>query len=403
MLNNGVELGDVFLTGAAVPTPDFVAYRRDPALVPGVPAGGATRPAYLNVMGADYRLPTNYKWDASWQRRLFGTRLELGATYQWTRVVDNYHYFDRNMPAEPVFTLASEGGRGVFVPPATISAVGVTNSVNSRANPAFGRVLEFRAGAGLRQQAAILEASVRPWRDAQLAGSFTWNETRDNSSYNCCIARTASFTPVRSDPRDISGAWGYADNDFRHKVVAYGQLPTAWGFRLSGRYVGQSGPGFTLLVNGDVNGDDHSNNDVAFIPDPDAPTTDPAVAAALRRVMGNPDSYAADYIRANLGRFAERNGARSPFTGRLDLRLAKSVPTRRGQRAELTIDVFNFANLLDNEWGGRYVVSRNQFLLNVVGFDQATRTYRYRVNENVGTTRKSGDPYQIQAGVRYAF
>ena len=40
-------------------------------------------------------------------------------------------------------------------------------------------------------------------------------------------------------------------------------------------------------------------------------------------------------------------------------------------------------------------------LLNVVGFDQATRRYRYTVNENVGVLRKQGNPYQIQLGVRY--
>jgi hypothetical protein len=38
-----------------------------------------------------------------------------------------------------------------------------------------------------------------------------------------------------------------------------------------------------------------------------------------------------------------------------------------------------------------------------VGFDQATRRYRYTVNESVGVLRKRGDPYQIQIGVRYEF
>ena len=36
-----------------------------------------------------------------------------------------------------------------------------------------------------------------------------------------------------------------------------------------------------------------------------------------------------------------------------------------------------------------------------VSTDQATRRYRYTVNENVGVLRKEENPYQIQIGVRY--
>jgi hypothetical protein len=36
-------------------------------------------------------------------------------------------------------------------------------------------------------------------------------------------------------------------------------------------------------------------------------------------------------------------------------------------------------------------------------FNQTTRRYTYRVNENVGRAVKSGTPYQIQLGARYRF
>ena len=83
------------------------------------------------------------------------------------------------------------------------------------------------------------------------------------------------------------------------------------------------------------------------------------------------------------------------------------------QSAELIVDVYNFANLLNSKWGGQFIlpqgisasnpISQQLTLLNVVGFDQATRRYRCTVNENVGVLRKRGDPYQIQLGVRYGF
>jgi len=403
LLNNGLNLVDVFLTDSAVPTPDFESYRRDFTTVPGAPDGGGVRPAFINVFDDDFQLPTTFKTDVAYQRR-FGALLSLSATVQYARLTNNYHYFDRNLRDAPDFTLDDEGGRGVFVPASTINARGITNSVNSRKSPALARVLELGSAGELRQRALILESTVNLPREAALYASFTFNKTEDNTSYTCCVARTATInTPVASDPRDLSGSWGPSSNDFRHKLVVFGSLPAVWGFRASGRYVGQSGAPFSLIVGNDINGDDHNTNDLAFVFDPDDPATDTAVAAGMRRVLANPDNYARDYIRASLGRIASRNGGRGPWTGRLDVRLSKTLPTLRGQSAELIVDAFNFPNLLNRRWGGQYVLPARLTLLTVTGFDQATRRYTYRVNENVGTTRKTGAPYQIQAGVRYAF
>ncbi len=67
------------------------------------------------------------------------------------------------------------------------------------------------------------------------------------------------------------------------------------------------------------------------------------------------------------------------------------------------MEVFNFLNLLNKEWGGQRFAGGTQSLYDVVSFDQLTRQYKYRVNENVGVLRRTGDPYQLQAGVRYSF
>ncbi|HEX2450470.1 MAG TPA: hypothetical protein VHJ69_04995 [Gemmatimonadales bacterium] len=133
----------------------------------------------------------------------------------------------------------------------------------------------------------------------------------------------------------------------------------------------------------------------------------------MRRVLDNPDNVAADYLRENLGRIATRNGALSPWNSRIDVRLSKRIGTFRGQAAELIVDVFNFTNLLDHDWGGQYLLPQgisNQNpvvqqlpLLNVIGFDQTTRRYVYSVNESFGVLQKQGDPYQVQIGMRYEF
>jgi hypothetical protein len=84
-----------------------------------------------------------------------------------------------------------------------------------------------------------------------------------------------------------------------------------------------------------------------------------------------------------------------------------------GQYAEIGLDIFNVANLLNHNWGAEYdlpvgISNQNPViqrlpLLNVVGFNQATKQYVYTVNENFGVLQKAGNPYQIQLAIRYGF
>jgi hypothetical protein len=330
------------------------------------------------------------------------------------RTTDDYMYTDRNLRATPAFTLSNEENRAVFVPASTIDAAGRTLNANALASPQLGRVLELvNTGEG-KQHAAIFEALVGLPLGATVNASYTYNEALDNTTFGCCLARTSTtYTAVKSDPRDLSGSWGPADTDFRHKFVVVGSMPAAWGFRLGVRYVGSNGRPITAVVNGDINGDEATSNDLAFVFNPDDPNTPAAIAASMRKVLDNPHNVARQYLRDNLGHIASRNGAFAPWDERIDLRLAKSVHTIGGQSAEIGIDVFNFANLLNHNWGAEYplpvgisnqnpVVQRIP-LLNVVGFNQATKTYNYTVNENFGVLQKGGNPYQIQLAVRYAF
>ena len=414
LLNDGSQLADLLLTGAAVPTPDFPRYRQDFANTPGIPAGSSTRPTYLNLFADDYRVPQTWKSDVSFQRRFLDGRLSLGITGQYADTRNNYRYYDLNLPAAPAFTLSNENNRPVFVPPSVITnpaQAGVAGRVAARPFAQFQRVLEFRADAALIQKALILDGNLSLSRGANIGGSFTFNRTRDNNSFNCCIAITSVFTPVQGDPRDL--AWGASANDFRHKLVLFGSLPEVFGGKLSFRVIGQSGSVWSPTVAQDINYDDvgvggsfGNQNDLAFIFDPARPGLDPALAAGMTTVLNNPANRARSYLRENLGQIANRNAIRNPFVTQMDLRFAQRLPTVRGQSAELTVDVFNALSWLNDTWAGggvRVVPAANQTLLRVTGFDATTNNYRYAVNPTFGQSVLTGNRYQVQTGVRYRF
>jgi hypothetical protein len=409
LLNDGTQLADVLLTGAAVPTPDFVSYRQSFANVPGIPQGSAQRPSYINMFSDEFKVPRTWKSDIAYQRRLFNGNLTLGATAQYAQTSELYRYYDLNLRAAPEFTLANEGGRSVFVPASSITATGGRNPVLARPFSQFQRVLELRSDAAQHQKAFVIDGALRLPRGGSLSGSFTWNETRDNSSFNCCIAITSVFTPVPSDPRVPT--WGASANDFRHKLVLYGATPEIGGFQFSARVIGQSGSPWSATVAQDINGDDvgagssfGNQNDLAFIFNPNTSGLRQGFADSLRLVYDNPANIGGAYLRENLGRIADRNAVRNPFVTQVDVRLTQKLPSIRGQRALLTLDVFNAAALVNHNWGAvRVVPGANQTLLNVIAFDQTSREYRYRVNPNFGRTVKSGNRYQMQLGVRYEF
>ena len=176
-------------------------------------------------MGADFRAPVTWKASASYARRVTKA-LTLTGTFQAGETRHNYQYFDRNLRDTPAFTLDNEEGRAVFVPATTISAAGRTTARFAYANPEFTHVLELVSTGRARARTAIVDGSLVLPRGGQLRGSYTYNRSRDQSTFSCCIARTASLlTPVKSDPRDLSGSWGPSDYDFRHKVAAFADMP----------------------------------------------------------------------------------------------------------------------------------------------------------------------------------
>lgn len=410
LLYTGTSLADIDLRGVQVPVPDFSAYRDNPKTVPGLPVGGALPPSFVNVSGR-VRAPRTWKAAAAWShmvREGLTTTLALHAS----RMRDGFHYIDRNLRDAPSFTLSSEGGRGVWVPAASIpEATGVTDVRNASRVAGYARVMALESGARAVQQAVTGEVTYRGRGWVSGALGYAWARARDNSTYGCCLARTATtFTPIVDDPRRLGQAWAASDLDARHRVVGTVGVRAPLGVQFSARYVGTSGRPFSLVVDGDINGDEANGNDRAFLFDPDDPNTPADVAASMRRVMSNRHNLAAAYIRSHLGQVAGRNTINTPWTNRIDARLARRLAVGGLGGAELMVEVFNLGNLLNDRWGAQYllpagispqnpVVNRVP-LLRVVGFDAANQRYRYSVNESAGVLPKAGEPYQVQVGVR---
>lgn len=404
---DGSKILALDVQGPLVPTPNFPGYRADPASAPGAEMfdlPGVSSLATINMNSGDLRVPTVYKANLSYNR-FFGDRLRLGGNVIASVARGNYMYVDRNMVAEPFFRLANEDNRGVFVPASSINTRnGATNWTRGRQSDRVGRVLELVSEGRNNTYTAVLDGTLRYFRDGVLNASYTWNDTRDNTSYNGNVANSATlFQMVVDDPRDLS-RMNYSNAHFRTKVVLYGTLPSVYGVKVGMRYSGIGGTRYSLRVGGNVNGDFVNSNDLAYVFDPSNPATTTAVAEALRTVLANEDNLARECIERQLGSIAERNGCSNAFFGTWDLRVSRrfTVGSARARGVEVAFDLFNVANLFNREWGTSSILG-DQNLLAIRGFDPATNQYIYAVNQNVGVIQPGGTPYQFQLSGRVFF
>lgn len=399
--NSGSMVGAIDVIGAAVPKPDFNAYRNDPATIPGIP-DGVNYISTINAVNKSFQVPTTYKANINYNHFL-GNRIRVGLNAIVGRTVNNYVYVDRNLADNPAFRLANEDNRGVFVPASTISAKGVTDWLQSHKTADAGRVLELISTGESNQLTLVADASVRIGHDGYVNASYTINSAKDNSSYNCCVANTSTFLPVKDDPRNLN--YGYSDQQFRNKLVINGAAPSWKGFQLGATLIGIGGSRYSFLVGGNtsLNGDFVLTNDLAYVFDPNNPATPENIRKGISDLLSNPetDQSVKNYINSNIGQVAKRNGGSNPFYTTLDLRLTKSFSIVKGHNLEFSADAFNFLNILNKEWGRNYNRG-NTNLLNITGFDQAKQQYNYSV-QNIATRPIGGTPWRIQLGVRYSF
>lgn len=391
-----------------VPVPDFESYRKNPSTAPGVDLLKDDRYASyavptINMNGKDAKVPVVYKANLSYTH-FFSDRLKMSVAGYMTLGRNNYMYVDRNMVDEPYFRLAAEGNRGVYVPAANISEKGVSTWMDGRKSDKVGRVLELVSEGKVNQFAFTVDGTWRYYKDGELSFSYTWNDTKDNTSYNGNVANSATLSQmVADDPRDLS-KMTYSNNQFRHKLVVYGSAPTFWGISVGARFSGIGGTRYSLAVNGNVNGDFVSSNDLAYIYDPNAASTPDYIKEGINSILNNPDAEQSvkDYIRKSFGKVAERNGGVNGFYGTLDLRLAKKFKTFKNQNLEVSVDIFNVANMLNKDWGSGHNLGK-QNIYSIKGFDQDAKQYTYNVNANTGVSSLNGTPFQVQIGLRYGF
>lgn len=398
--NSGMLIGAIDVTGNSVPTPDFEGYREDPTTAPGVP-DGETPFSTINAVSDDFEVPTTYKANVNYTH-FFENGMYVGINALLSHTKNNYTYQEANLVDNPFFTTPE--GREVFVPANSISESGQLDWKDSRKSDKVGRALLLTSDGILDQSALVINGGAEIGEDGYVNASITFNKTKDNSSYNCCVANTSTFLPVEGDPRDLN--YGYSDNHFDTKVILNGATPTWKGFKLGVTAIGTGGSRYSFMVddNTSANGDFNLRNDIAYVYDPNDANTPVEIIDAYNQILNDPETPEGykEYLKNSYGGFAERNGGKNPFYYTIDVRLTKEIKLYQKHNLLLSADVFNLANLLNKDWGVNHNYGNREFM-RVNGFDSATNSYDYEIQTGAGTEPIGGTPWRLQVGAKYSF
>ncbi len=370
-----------------------------------------------------FEIPETYRANLGFERQL-GDRTRFSADYLYALTSKLYTVRNTNLRA-PLFALANEGGRQVYVPVdrfAPNAPAGNDRLINTDFGNIFRNFYDGRAVS----HAATFNMDHRLGAESSVRASYTYTTASDNSSFSCCTS-FAGWNDTRigaSGPNDIGGVgdtdkgWGPSEFVRNHTVIVSGFTTLPFGFRLSGIWRLQSGTPWGPEQGGDLNGDGLSFNDRPFIFAPEVfpvniPTSITGAAEQAAYVAAQRDIYrgyldANECISEHIGSIIPRNTCRQPWFNRLDLSLRNRIPTRSGQYAELTLDFFNVLNGLNKNWGRYESVSTSRRNLMVpVSYDANNETIRYNLTDFFGDRRPLGAnlllQFSMQVGVRYVF
>jgi hypothetical protein len=368
--NTGLGLAILNCTGAQTPAFTTDVDNLPRACAGGTPAApGTSGTAGVNLTDPNFKYPQNFVASAGFDRRLPGGLVyTLEGLYR--NSINGMFIRDLNLRGP-----RTEGGQlyrdrnGRVLYADTIVGTTVTNN-NQRIITTIGaNNVNFGEGAiyltnqsGDRGYALTNQLRKRFGEAVELTGSYTIMHARDVQSLTSDRAVSnfrngRQFAGVESQPIPTTSYF-----DRPHRLMLFGSYTAPWkrygATDVSLYYEGISGTPYTIVTNGDINGDLVTNNDPIYIPrdarNPNEITfagTPGSQAVVEQQIAFENIIENNECLRNQRGGIMKRNSCRSPFQHRMDFSLRQSLPEIAGQNFTAQLDIFNFLNFLNKEWG----------------------------------------------------
>ncbi len=327
-----------------------------------IPAAGSTipagRPSYSATV-SDFKMPQVWRTNLAFDRKL-GTDYLFTLEAIVTKFINNVYFRNANLGTQNGVLNATGDGRPYYTPRLNDNIS--TMIVMDNTNKGFSTVLT----------AQIQKTFSRHWAGA-LAYSYTFaNDLNIGTSDRA--SSSWSTNNIRDNPNQPE--LSYSNFSIPHRVIAnfsyrFNYLNNNMATTVGLYYSGSSQERYHFRYSSDVNGDGQTN-DLIYIPaDPSQITFVEGYKTGGKTYTGQQqkDAFFAfieknPYLKKHKGQYVDRNGALLPWVNSLDMRILQDFSfnaLKRKQTFQLSIDVVNLLNLIDNSWGTRYSYNFGSF------------------------------------------
>lgn len=412
--NNGLTQGQVRhgdIDGDVFFNPDWDNQPTNPNFT--IPSG------QMDLFVKDFKYPQVFRTNLGYDFQLPGG---IAATVEalYTKTMNNILYTNINSDPEVDFTwTGTPDNRNVYV---NSSIDNTYSAVYLASNTSEGYTYNLSASLAKRFDFGLSATLAYSYGDAYALSEGT-------SSQNSSQWRGQVNINGRNNPE-----LGRSDFAVGHRVLSSLSYVHSWTkdgnnkTTISMFVNGQSGTPYSYVISGSnarnlnrERGSTSRNRSLAYIPNDaseinliDYTVGGNTITAAEQWTNLNTVIEDDKYLSNNRGEYAEKNGAWSPFATIFDLAIRQDVGLNiAGQRHrfQLSLDIGNFGNLLNSEWGTIYTVPgdfNNYYLYQFEGYaeDGTTPQFTFR-NDEVGLERFNiaglTSRWSMLFGVRYMF
>ena len=409
--NNGVDFGSFVNTGGVAFNPDVNAYR---------PLNGAANSSYnLAVTDNNFKFPQLFRSNIAIDKKLpKGITATLEGIF--SKDVNAVYQQNINLPSTGTALTGSDNrirysstkiysGAGG----ATSSNPNITDAIlmsNTSKGSSYNVTLQLQRNVkNLYTMIAYTNGKSMSVNDG---GSIAQSMWRDRSVSGDPNSDAISYSNFYQPNRIIAAAF-YRFEYFKNRFA------TSFGFTYEAANAGNA----SYVYNGDLNNDGLTSNDLIYVPNDQSDiilegvnATDTRTASVLWSQLNNYINQD-PYLSSRKGKYAERNGLQLPFYNRLDMNFTQDFNFKSKNKTNtvrFTMDIFNFGNLLNKNWGIAKITNRTNLLnfkrVETTGVNAGKPVFSFPyldaanqiplVNSFQNSTGQSSR-WQIQLGVRY--
>jgi hypothetical protein len=262
--------------------------------------------------------------------------------------------------------------------------------------------------------------------------AYNYGRARDVQSFTSSThISNWQFGRTLSGPQEETGDPGISLFDQPHKISGFvtktvgwgGLIKSGWANGLSTDitlgYQGVSGSPHDYIYGtprGDLNADGVQGNDLIYVPK-DASDQNEIRFSQINNIgdtltVANQAAFLNQLIEGNeclrnsRGKIMTRNSCRLPWSNNFDLTIRQNIPlVSSAQRVSVQLDIFNFGNLLNKDWGQRkgspFTGNSNVPLLGHTGMSSTDRTTAVPIvqfNYRTLDPKKTGTLEEYQVG-----